>query len=418
MSRYVQALVSFFVCMAASGALHAETYLVENTDDSGAGTLRAAIASANTNPGADTIEFDAGVTGTIVLASPLPQLADDVTITGPGAELVTVSGNSLVQPFSILSGSAVTLSGLTIANGRSVGLFGFGGGISNEGDLTVTDCVLANNHAELEGGAIANFGGSLVVSQSLLSGNTTDVDGVGAGISNVGDDNVTGTVLIIESTVTGNSAGFGGAVSNLDTMTIVRSTLSSNDAVYGGAIDNTGTLTVRNSTLSGNVANTSGGAIDNFTGGEAIVEFSTLTNNAAASGGGIENNASITFKNSLVVNSIGAGDCFSAVGGTFTALDTNFATDASCPGFVPSTESEINLGALADNGGPTLTHALLGDSAAIDVALDCTLSDGFTGVTQDQRGQARPIGAECDSGAFEVSASPPQIIFQDGFESQ
>ena len=396
--------------MAVSGALRAESFLVDNLNTSGAGTLREAIVSANANPGPDTIEFDAGLNGTIVLASALPQLTDDAEITGPGAAIITVSGNSLVQPFFIASGSTVTLSGLTIANGRS----GIGGAIGNEGDLTVTDCVLTNNYAETDGGAIDNYGGSLVVNHSTLSGNTTGQSGVGAGVSNAG----AGTVSIIESRFTGNTAGFsGGAVDTSGTVTIVRSTLSANTAAeYGGAVENVGTLTVRNSTLSGNVAKV-GGGIDNFN-GAAHVEFSTLTENSADSGGGIENTASITLKNSLVVNS-GAGDnCVHDAGGTFTALGVNYATDTTCPGFSQATQGEVNLGPLADNGGPTQTHALLTGSAAIDAALDCTLSDGATPVTQDQRGQARPAGAACDSGAFEGSTSLPETIFLDGFEGE
>lgn len=410
--RSVQALIAFSTCMAVSGVLHAESFLVENLNDSGVGTLRAAIVSANANPGPDTIDFDAGLNGTIVLASALPNLTEDVVISGPGAEVITVSGNSLLQPFFIAGDSTVTLSGLTIADGQS----GIGGGVGNEGDLTITHCVLTNNHAETDGGAIDNFGGSLVVNQSTLTGNTMGESGVGAGISNTG----AGTVSIIESTFTGNTAGFsGGAIYNEDTITIVRSTLSSNSAgFYGGAVENTGTLTIRNSTLSENVAGELGGGIDNL-GGEVSVEFSTLTENAASSGGGIGNDGgSVKNKNTLVVKSTAGGNCVNFGGGTFTALGVNFATDASCPEFTQATAGEVNLGPLADNGGPTQTHALLATSVAIDAALDCTLSDSATPVTQDQRGQARPAGPECDSGAFEGSASVPDTIFLDGFEGE
>lgn len=411
--RSVQTLLAFSTCMAVSGALRAESFLVDNLDNSGAGSLREAMASANSNPGLDTIEFDAGLNGTIVLASALPQLNDDVIISGPGAEIITVSGNSVVQPFFVSSGTTVTLTGLTIANGQSslIGSEGTGGGIHSEGNLTVTDCVLSNNHAEFDGGAVRNFGGSLVVSQSTLSGNTVSGSGVGAGISNTGG----GTVSIIESTLTGNiGAYYGGAVDNEGTVTIERSTLSANGARIGGAVANVGTLFIRNSTLSGNIATETSGGIDNFL-GEASVEFSTLTENSAGSGGGINNAASISIKNSLVVNSAGATNCVTD-GGTFTTPGVNFSTDASCVGFTQTTADEIKLAPIGDNGGPTRTHALLSGSVAIDAALDCTLIDGATPVTQDQRGQARPIEAECDSGAFEGTASLPAIIFQDGFE--
>jgi hypothetical protein len=408
---YVQVLVVFAACMAVSGALHAASFLVDNLNNGGTGTLRAAIESANVNPGFDTIDFDAGLNGTIVLSSGLPQLTDDVEISGPGADVITVSGNSLHRPFFVSSGSTATLRGLTIANGRSslVVSGGTGGAIQNEGNLTVIDCVLSNNHAEFDGGAIRNVDGSLVVNHSTLSNNTVGESGVGAGISNAG----TGIVEIKESTLTANiGAYYGGAVDNEGTITIVRSTLSNNAALIGGASSNVGALHIRNSTISGNEATAGSGAIDNYA-GEAHVEFSTLQGNFAGSFGSIANNASITFKNSLVVNSVAGVNCVHDAGGTFTSLGVSFATDTSCLGFTQATEGEINLGPLEDNGGPTQTHALQVGSVALDAALDCTLIDGSTPVTRDQRGQGRPVGADCDSGAFEFL---PAVIFRDGFE--
>lgn len=406
----IQSMVVILTCLVLSGPANAANFLVENLNDSGTGSLRQAIASANASAEPNTIEFNGGLNGTINLSSALPALAGELLISGPGAAVITVNGNSLYQPFFVPGGSTVSITGLTIENG----LAQFGGGIGNEGDLTVTDCVLANNNAEFSGGAIDNFDGSVIVSQSRLSGNTTDENGVGAGVANTEN----GTISIVESTLTGNTAGFGGALDNLGTITIVRSTLSSNNATeYGGAIENAGTLTIRNSTISGNVAGVGGGGIDNFEGATSI-EFSTLAENSAgSSGGGIENTASVTFKNSLVVKSVAGGNCVHDAGGTFTALGVNFATDASCPGFTQTTSGGINLGPLADNGGTTLTHALLAGSAATNAALDCTLSDGTTPVTQDQRGQARPQGSECDSGSFEGSESSSDLIFADGFES-
>lgn len=406
----IQFFITFSTCLALCGPVNAATFLVDNLIDSGAGSLRQAIESANASAEPNTIEFNAALNGTIILSSALPALVGELLISGPGAAVITVNGNSLYQPFFVPSESTVTITGLTIENG----LAQFGGGIGNEGDLTVTDCVLANNNAEFSGGAIDNFDGSVIVSQSRLSGNTTDENGVGAGVANTAD----GTISIVESTLTGNTAGFGGAVDNQGTLTIVQSTLSSNNAAeYGGAIENAGTLTIQNSTVSGNIAGVGGGGIDNFEGATSI-EFSTLAENSAdGGGGGIENTASVTLKNSLVVKSVAGDDCVHDAGGTFTSLGVNFATDSSCPGFTQTTLGGINLAPLADNGGTTLTHALVSGSAAIDAALNCTLSDGATPVTQDQRGQSRPQGSECDSGAFESSVSLSDVIFLDGFES-
>jgi len=379
--------------------------------------LREAINSANANAGMDAIEFDDGLSGTIVLASFLPQLTEDVDILGPGAGTITVSGNSLHQPFSVAGGITATFSGLTIANGQAE----FGGAISNEGDLTVSQCVFSGNNADFSGGAIDNFGGTLTVLQSEFSGNTTTDGefGFGGAIAN----DATSDVSIAESTFSGNSADFsGGALDNAGTVTILRSTFSSNSAnsagfSVGGAIENAGTLAIRNSTFSGNSAVTSGGGIDIFE-GEVTVEFSTLTGNSASDGGGIASLSTLTVKNSLVVNSTVGNDCFIEDPGTLGSLGANFATDGSCTGFTQSTPGAINLGPLAENGGPTQTHALQSGSVAIDAATDCTtVGDGPSPVTQDQRSVPRPQGADCDSGSFESMGTPSDEIFFSGFES-
>lgn len=403
------ALLSLF----ASHSIQAGSILVENLDDSGPGSLRAAIVAANDNPGPDTIEFDGGLAGPITLLSGLPAVTDDVEILGPGAETITVSGNSLHQPFFVDGVITVTISGLTITDGMAE----FGGGIANdEGTLTVSDSIFSGNHANSAGGAIDNLFGTLVIERSTLMGNTAGASGFGGAVSND-----TGTVTVIESTLSGNSSGSaGGAIDSIEgQLTIVRSTLSGNSSIFGGAVENADMLTIVNSTFSANSADT-GGAVDNFN-GDVTVDFSTLTGNSAIDGGGIENSGTLTIKNSLVVNSTaGEGptgtDCDNTVGATFNALGANFATDASCPGFTESTPGAVNLGPLDDNGGPTQTHALLSGSVAIDAASDCTLVDGATPVTQDQRTEPRPQGTDCDSGAFEVVEVPSDLIMMDGFE--
>ncbi|MEM4283894.1 MAG: choice-of-anchor Q domain-containing protein, partial [Candidatus Caldarchaeum sp.] len=122
--------------------------------------------------------------------------------------------------------------------------------------------------------------------------------------------------------------------------------------------------------------------------------------NSAGLGGGIYNNGTVNIKNTIVANSPSGGNCFN-FGGTFNASGVNFDTDGSCSGFNQVTPAQLNLGSLANNGGPTQTHALLAGSVAIDAVSDCTLQDGTTPVTQDQRGVSRPQGARCDVGAFE-----------------
>src|SRR5262245_54674047 len=157
------------------------TFTVTNLSDSGTGSLRAALTAANTAPGADVIKFKAGLTGTIPLASEL-SVTDDLTIDGPGARTVTVSGNHAVRVFHV-SGSATDLAieGLTVANGLAAvaGGAAFGGGLLNAGaSVRLAGVGFAGNQAGdgtayAGGGAVANLGGAhLTAEQTDFRGNT------------------------------------------------------------------------------------------------------------------------------------------------------------------------------------------------------------------------------------------------------
>lgn len=176
-------------------------------------------------------------------------------------------------------------------------------------------------------------------------------------------------------------------------MTIEGSTIRNNSAAGqgGGGIGNFGTLTVVNSTISANTdESTSGG------------------------GGGIGNAGTMTVKNSIVGNSTAGGDCVNLV--TFSAEGDNFDTDGTCAAldaaFTQVTGGQLALGPLTENGGPTRTHALLAGSVALEAAADCSLLDGITPVTEDQRGIARPQGAACDVGAFEAELEGPVSVLE------
>jgi hypothetical protein len=371
----VSSVLSAVACVALAGmtatrSVEAATFLtVSNLNDSGAGSLRQAIIDSNTNPGADTIDFQAGLSGTIPLASELPLITGDLTISGPGASVMAVSGNSFLPVFTIQL-ATVSISGLTITNGKA----SFGAGIFNNGGiLTITGSTFSGN-ASSSGGGIFNNAGILTITSSTFSGNSATSDG--GGIFNLG-----GTVTITSSTFFGNLAiNSGGAISNNSdgTLTVINSTLSGNASSSGGAIRNTGgdTLTVTNSTLFGN--------------------------SASGAGGGINNSGTAKVKNSIIANSPG-GNCAGTA--AITPLGVNFSTDNTCAGFTvaPSTGAGgLNLNPLLqDNGGPTLTRALLADSVAIDAVTDCTNVAGNP-VTTDQRGVSRPQGSACDVGAFEV----------------
>ncbi len=339
---------------AASDAL-ATTIVVNSTADGTLAALamnttcdlREAIEAANTNTAVgqcpagmagpamvDTITFAPGVTGTITLMAGELAITEALTITGPGAQRLTISGNNASRIFSIGAGAGdVTLSELTIANGR--------GGVSRvEGPGAYYNIAKG-------GGILNNSTGTLTIHNSVITGNTASASGGsgniggGGGIFNSGS----GTVTVTNSVITGNSAsasggndniGYGGGIYNFSgTVNVTNSTLTGNTALasdggsnisYGGGIYNfSGTVNVTNSTLTGNTASASGGignigvgggiynsrsGTENVTSGTLIVTNSTLTGNTASAsgggssnqvlGGGIYNSGTVTVTNSTL----------------------------------------------------------------------------------------------------------------------
>ena len=209
----------------------AATLTVTNLNDSGAGSLRGQIAAAN--PG-DTIAFQPGLTGTITLTSAGLAIIKSLTISGPGATILAVSGNNLFQVFGVTAGT-VFISGLTIENGNGGGIF------RDAAPLTVTDCIISGN----TGGGIYTEGGagnSLTVIGSTISGNKAGAGG-GIFVSN-------GGLTVINSTISGNTGG--GIVNSLGIVSVTNSTISGNT---GAGIDGG----VGASLKSAIVANTIGG---------------------------------------------------------------------------------------------------------------------------------------------------------------
>ncbi len=151
--------------------LAASVQCVQNLGDSadpGSGSLRACIMAAIAANNGETINFKSSLNGgTITLGSALPAITGSMTIAGPGANLLTISGSNLYQIFSIAFGPTVTISGLTIANGSST----TGGAIFNGGTLIVNNSTFSGNTASSTGGGIYNVG-TLMVTSSTFSGNT------------------------------------------------------------------------------------------------------------------------------------------------------------------------------------------------------------------------------------------------------
>ena len=368
---------------------------VTNTNDSGAGSLRNAIANAA--PG-DTIDFS--VTGTITLTSGQLVIDKYLTIQGPGQELLSISGNNASRVFSINAGVTAELVGLTIKGGYPV---------------------------RENGGGVVNYG-TLTILNSTISDNTSGPDNVGGGIYN------SGTLTVINTTVSRNyldPTGYldnipntGGGIYNAATMFVRNSTVSENIAFAGGGIYNRGTTSVSNSSISGNIAiydsGGYGGGILNYS-GTLNVSNSTITGNIAdgslsyAIGGGIFISDGLV----MLSNTIVAGNIIGDIVGPIASAHHNLIGDAAWSGGITN---GVNgnivgvapmLGPLADNGGPTQTHALLPNSPAID-------KGKAFGLLTDQRGFARPFnnpqvpnspgGDGSDIGAFEQQVNEAALL--------
>jgi hypothetical protein len=413
------AVVLSFIGVAPA---QAATFTVTNLNDSRGGSLRQAIMDANAAEGRDTITFS--VSGTIPLGSTLPTITDIAGLTMDGTgQTVTISGGNAVRVLFVNPGASLSLNDLTIANGiapsgnHGGGIFnsgiltvtnstfsgnstttGYGGGINNNGTgtLTVTNSTFSGNSAPSAGGGGIMNSGTLTVTNSTFSGNSAPSSGNGGGIYNN-----SGTAAITNSSFSVNSAANwgGGIYVNAGAVTLANSTFSSNSAFIGGGIYiYTGAMmTLTNSTFSGNSA-TWGGGIYNL--GTLNITNSTFSGNSASPGGGIFTDGTYggtaTLRNTIVANNTGA-NCV----GTITNGGNNIDDGTTCGwGAASGSMSSTNpmLGALANNGGPTKTFALLTGSPAIN---GVTFNAPNSAPSTDQRGVSRPRGARYDIGAYE-----------------
>lgn len=400
---HIRLLLVIVVAMVFAGLrARAAVLTVTSTANSGTGSLREAVASATDG---DTITFDPAILpATIAITSPII-IDNDLRIEGPGDTLLTldaggVSGNTRI--FEIGVNASVSLSGLTLYNGW---LQSDGGGIYNEGTLTINHSTLFQNYAfNGRGGAIFNLG-TLTINHSIVSTNGS-LYGGGGGIYSEG------MVTINNSTFIGNEASFaegGGIYGEFETTLIItNSTFFGNSAEYGGAIFNSGSslLTLDNNTFSGNSAILFAGGIYNV-GSTLTIRNNTFYANTAPVGGGIYN----FFATSSVINTLfGNSACIGLPTGSHNLRD---AASTDCPASFGLNPAQ-HLGGLQDNGGPTLTHALLYNGHNLNPAID--RGNDATCLPTDQRGGARVnaflgIATVCDIGAFEYQSAPPSFGF-------
>ena len=400
------------VCAGAISA-HANIITVTNPNDSGPGSLRQALADANDG---DTIEF--AVTGTIGLTSGELLVDKNVTISGPGSENLALDANATYRVIHVAFGKVVTISDLTITNGYAGSQPDLdGAGIYNDhATLSIGNCTINNNFAARNGGGVHNTGAAtMTLNSCVINGNVTGNDG--GGICNDGTGGAA-IMEIINSTVSNNSAYHGAGICNdgrlkgVTLLQITNTTLSNNSAGDdAGAIlniaDTKGTASISNCTISGNSAQTYGGGISNAAG--LTIANTTFSGNSASFGGSIAIGNPVTV--SILDTVLNAGKMGGNIyndGGTVISLGYNVSSDDG-GGYFNGPGDQINtnplLGPLQDNGGPTLTHALLPGSPAID-----TGDPNFTPPPNyDQRGPGfgRVVNGQIDIGSFEVQATIP-----------
>jgi hypothetical protein len=501
---------------------------VSNCEDSGAGSLRDAFLNAVSGDVIDLTSLDCS---TITLNTGLSTSVDDLTLTGPGADLLAIDGNNASRIIEHLGYGMLTIDGLTIRNGSYVysgpGIYGglapgacvlskksvtitgsvidhcgasgwsvFGGAVNALGALYMIDSTVSGTTSTAEATEISAtvYGGAVYAAAAYVTGSTVDgaeiiasstsafsgmlgggifgfygvildhsrVSGVTAHVSGAKIAYAKGagvaspnTIIMTSSTVSGNSVhgtpgvgasgpyvytsaiGGGGVYimtiprSSTYPSSITNSTISNNSAICDGDIGQytvggggglgtwtTKPVTITNSTISGNTTDTHGGGLYTRNMGSLVLANSTVTDNTAPDGAGIDDNGSQSPYDLVTNSSIVAGN--NLPGGTPLAEIVTVHSITGANNLVGSANVALPgdtlggdplLAPLADNGGPTLTHALLAGSPAIDTG------SNLASLTSDQRGDGyvRVSGAAADIGAFE-SQPAPDVVFANGFD--
>ena len=369
-----------------------------------------ATGGCSAGSGADVLELSSP-NDQFVLTTALPTIASDVTINGNGVE---VARNYNAADFTVLTidpGVAVEINDLTITGGRLADNYGAGVFADNAATVVINNSIISGN----EGGGVFFFNNiGSEINDSVIENNTANATYYyGAGVTVLGGD-----VAINNTTIAGNNSA---------------ATEAGGGGVYVSDFLDPTTLNITNSTLSGNSSENPGGGIGSFGFGNYGLELNlnnvTLVQNSSESGGGglYTLNTDIAITQSLVSGNVAvSGNQWLSAGTTYATIDAYNVfgenNDSGVSGVtlgasdvVPSESPPqiFNL-SLADNGGPTPTHALVPNGPAVDVvpAGSCLLVSDQTGQSRPQDGDGDGT-ADCDVGSVE---SVSDLIFKNGFD--
>jgi len=446
--RYQMTLSDFQRTLANAPPTPAgNTIVVQNCNDHGTGSLRAAVAGAASGDSIDMTQLDCTITlttGAIAISQAT------LTLSGPGSDKLTIDGGDTSTPahynriFSHTGTGSLGISSMTLTHAKYKGATSaLGGCVDSQGTAVITNSVLTGCFVESAGsfyavGGAVNAEKGIILLNSVVSGNfavATSTTGatIGGGVrsfgnltmkySTVSDNSVSGSTsgarnkgggvevdngdaYILASTVSDNLAtGYAGIrmkqTDGLHMLRLYNSTVSSNYASnYQGGIGGEANVIIANSTIAFNAhGQNRNGAGMRFVGGTENIQSTIIAMNTTVAGIALSDAdfgaaGSVSGANNLITQSVGSGPA-----GTITA----------CP----------LLGRLSDNGGTTRTHRLLTNSPALDAGNNNTGGSG-NGFSNDQRGSghARVFNGVADIGAFEYGGGTADQIFRSEFENR
>lgn len=389
----VMVWIVFLVHSSSGGASQlAVTTFEDELNQNGRCSLREAIVNANRDDQSGSKDCPAGQgqdavflpAGTYALSltgrhedegfSGDLDLNSQLALIGEGAQRTVINASGVDRVLQIGPGGVVRIEGVTLTGGATDESTPDGGGmfVSSGARVDMVESTIVGNFANRgRGGGIYTLG-QLALTNTTVSGNSTDPEN-GNGSSAPGSSGGGG---VVRQTKEGEGAG-----------------------LYNGP---GGNLVLVNCTVSANNSKGRGGGLFNDAGGVASINHCTFADNVSQRGfgdafhngfGGI-----LLFKNTVIANPAFGNDC----SGSMAPTGNNLTLDGSCGLAVSFPNTDPLIMTLGDYGGATPTHALMPASPAVNASNDCTLMDTFTRVETDQRGVARPQGARCDLGAFEL----------------